>query len=100
MTPLYLDILLHYHRFPSVQYPKIGLPAVHNAIKDLIMIEILEELSTIGRAAEMVRGGTTTVRLTERGKAWIKLILDTPLPFKKTVWVDSAGNQINLEDEM
>jgi len=81
MSPSDLEVLIHYHCFP-LKHPRCNAPAVIQAIKMFLRDEIIKE-------CENDSGYTTT----EKGRAWVKMILSTPYPTQQ--WVDDKGNVIN-----
>ena len=79
MTPLGITVVLHYYTTPEA-LPNSDAPAVREMVSSLIRDGIL------GREAL----GLPFV--TDRGRAWIELLLRTPFP--RMAWVDENGNDI------
>ncbi len=82
MTPNDIEILIHYHSCPE-PHPRIHAPAVEDSIRNFLADGILELRKT---------DKEDTFRTTEKGRAWLQMILDTPYP--TLVWVDEKGNKI------
>lgn len=68
MTPLHIELVLHYHAIPE-QHPRHNAPAVIKYTRDLLAVGLIEEHSSAS-------GYTTTLR----GEAYIRMLLNTPLP--------------------
>ena len=79
LTPNELDVLIHYYVSPK-PHDRFDAPAVKDAINDFIDSGVIEPQ------------GHEHFRLTEKGQAWLKAILDTPIP--KQQWVDYTGKII------
>ena len=87
MTPNELEILIHFYvcREP---YPREHAPAVIEAINQLIKNDVI-----ILANREISDGvANRTYKTTEKGEAWLKTILATPMP--KCAWIDAQGNEI------
>lgn len=82
MSPSDLEVLLHYHR-TSMPHPRWDAPAVIGAIdgflKDGIIVENQENR-------------IKTYTITDKGKAWLTMILKTPMPL--TAWVDENNKVV------
>jgi len=78
MTPFELEILMHHHVCPR---PFQRQSELYEAIvRGFVASGIL----------------TDSLETTELGRAWISLILDIPIPQKKTVFVDQYNNIIDI----
>lgn len=75
MTPNDLEVLIHCYVSPE-RHPRIDAPAVREAIKKFIRDGIIDERH----------------RTTEKGEAWLELILRVPYP--KKAYVDEEGKVI------
>lgn len=75
MSPFKMDVLMHYYCM-AVPHPKVMSKGVQEYIHDLVEdgVMIMDEESGTG------------FRMTEKGYAWIQMILDTPMPI--SVWTD------------
>jgi hypothetical protein len=78
MTPNDIEVLIHCHVSPS-PHPRANAPAVQGAL------EWLREAGLIIKGAEYF--GTT-----ERGRALVQVLCDTPFPAQ--AWVDKDGKVI------
>jgi hypothetical protein len=74
MTPNDLEILIHYYVSPA-PHPREEAPAVRESVKMFLTLHVLE----------VVDYG---FRVTEKGQAWLRLILATPLPVCGKRWID------------
>ena len=81
MTPNDLEILIHFN-CSGEPHPRRSAPAVKDSIKMLEMLNLIE-----GRTDE-------SYNTTERGKCYMKLLCNLPLPEK--VWLDKDGKEIKL----
>ena len=91
MTPFELDILLHYYSIAE-DHPVVNRkPPIWPETRKAFLDEGLMELVPMGEVR------WATYRLTERGQAYIKAILEVPLPVKKWVmpeprlWTDTIN---------
>ena len=84
VTPSDLKILIHYFVSPS-PHPRIEAPAVKEATERFLSDGILEYNSEDGVCAD-------GYRVTGTGKAWIKMILDTPYP--ELAFIDPRTNRL------
>lgn len=76
MTPLHLEILLHYYISPD-PFPR----------KSATISQYTEDLS----AKQLLKQSAfnpTVFKVTERSELWIKRALETPLPVQRWVWED------------
>ncbi len=98
LSPLELKILLHYH-VCNMQYPNVGHKLVDEAIRGFIQDGVLTTYSIKEIADALTDGSTDTAtgKLSDKGKAWVNMILSTPVPVQKTIWVDSVGNPVNMQ---
>lgn len=81
-TPNDIEVLIHCHCSPNV-HPRADAPAVIETIERFLNDEIIERsLRNEG-----------TYNTTDKGRAWLKCILNVPYPTQR--WVDSNGNAIN-----
>ena len=78
-SPLEIEVLLHYYYSPD-PHPKHNTEGVVN---------IIHKFRNHGIFTDQVQP-----YLTDKGKAWLHLILNTPYP--KQVFVDQFGNVIEL----
>lgn len=86
MTPNDIEVLIHCHISPS-PHPRIGMSAVAGAIKMLKHNGLIRNESGMD---DMV-----CWRTTERGKAFLQVLCDTPLPTQ--AWVDQDGDVIDFD---
>ena len=81
MTPLHIDILIHYH-VSSTEYGKefnnFDAPAVKDAINWMIGANLIE--------AEHDVACERAYRTTDKGAFYIDAICNLPLPQKRMVW--------------
>lgn len=82
MTPDEMDILMHHHISPD-RHPRFQAPTVRSAITKFLDDGIFER-----RQVPYTREFPNIYRLTEKGHAWLTLILGTPCPVPSPVWVD------------
>ena len=80
MTPNDLEILIHCNVCPE-PHPRLHALAVEESIRNFIRDGILE-----------VGEKENTFKTTEKGRAWLQMILKTPYP--ALVWVDEDGWKI------
>ena len=78
MTPNDIDVLLHYHVSPRL-HENFSAPEVMGATSRFVVDGILES------------HGDSYIT-TDRGHAWIEMILRVPYP--RQVWVDEKGTEI------
>lgn len=78
MTPLAIEILLHFHVSP-LPHPLSAYPAVADEIESQLRDGLIEEEKA-------------SYRTTERGKAHIRQLCN--LPFPTQMWADKDGNKI------
>lgn len=84
LTPLGLQILLHYH-MSFDPHPEIDSMSVCRSIAEFLENEVLKESDKKSRGCYV---------LTDKGRAWLKCIFNTPMPRQKTVWVDENNKII------
>jgi len=77
MTPNDLEILIHCYVSPE-EHPRINAPAVMESIGKFVDDDILEERIT--------DGDKMLFKVTEKGVAFLRMILSTPYPIK--VWIN------------
>lgn len=77
-TPNNIEVLLHYHVYPST-HPRISAPAVQDATQMLLACG----------AIKPVDNHYTTTR---KGAAWVKLLCRTPEPVE--AYIDQYGEII------
>ena len=82
MTPLDIEVLIHCHVCPA-PHPKLGAPAVEEAIRMFEHNKIIEREEDLG-----------CYRTTDRGKALVRILCSTPFPEQR--WVDQNGNIIDV----
>ena len=80
MTPSDIEVLLHYNANHG-PHPRSHAPAVRDTIEKFIRYSIIEATSDKGELG-----------LTPKGKAWLSLICNVPMP--TPAWVDAQGNVI------
>ena len=78
MTPIKLDILLHCHISPTA-HPQYDSPAFRVELQNLMEEDIVRSTSKENIFA-----------LTQKGEAWLRLILETPMPILQ--WIDPRNN--------
>ncbi len=92
MSPLDIEVLLHYHSMDG-HHPRVPAPAVENAIQKLLSHDILRirpmPPSPAGSAPFMPYYTTTP-----RGAALVNVLCNTPYPEERTVFVDQNGKVI------
>jgi hypothetical protein len=74
-TPSGIEVALHYYSRP-VPHPRYDAGAVREAVDALVQLGLM-------RPDEQAGSG---YRFTEKGKTWIELLCETPMPVE--VWVD------------
>lgn len=84
MTPLKLKVILHCHTDP-LPHPRLDAPAVREAIEEFLAAGLIERAN----------GPNEIYRTTERGNAWITMLLVTPYP--KRAWIDAQNHVICVE---
>lgn len=86
-SPLEIELLFHCYVSPE-RFPRIGAPAVVEALLRFKVDGILQN-----------RGPDTDLlfEVTEKGKAWIEMILSTPYPV--SVWMSPARRPRIVETE-
>ena len=77
VTPLMLDMATHYFVHSFADYPLI--------LENEVRREQAEFLVEAGILAHSVEPGNTHYRITEKGTAWLEMILATPFPVQR--WV-------------
>lgn len=82
MAPVDLEVLLHYVG-SCEQHPKFDTPFVRKAIETFLTADILFH--------DKPNNNPSSITLTSRGEAWLKMLLQTPYP--RQVWVDQ-NNEI------
>ena len=70
MTPVEIEVLLHYYVFPT-DHPRLNTPAVKEAIRKWVREGIFEP---------------DTKKVTHRGSVLVKMLTDTPMPVRS--WKD------------
>ena len=70
MTPLHLEILMHYF-VSGTMFPR-STPTITEYQGHLVELGLLD----------------TELSVTEKGKLWIERVLNTPMPVQKWVWED------------
>jgi hypothetical protein len=88
VTPLELQILIHCHVSPE-QFPTFFAPVVVRVFNSYHMQKIIENDTQFSNAMNPY-----VFKLTPKGKAWLTLILDTPIPTAKVCYVDEKGEVI------
>lgn len=87
-TPSDLEVLIHFH-VCALPHPRAQAPAVQDAIRRFTNAGILEpEPAEGGQQAPAYYGCYQT---TEKGRAWLSMILATPYP--KTAYVDPRSGE-------
>ena len=79
MTPLEIEVLIHCHACPC-PHPRINAPAVWGTIKYF-------------QDQGLIRPVKNYYETTDRGKAMVYLLCNTPFPLQQ--WVDQYGNIIS-----
>ncbi len=80
-TPNDINVLMHYYACPE-SHPRAGSVAVRGSVDLFIQDEILTS------------NDDNEIRVTDKGRAWIEIILRTPYP--NQVWIDENGNKIDI----
>ena len=81
MSPSDIEVLIHCHVCPR-PHPRIDAPAVRDAINRFCDHGII------------IYTDENTYTTTDRGKAWLQMILNTPFPTR--AWVDKNGEVIDV----
>ena len=93
MTPNHLDILIHYYTAPG-DHPRIDAPAVEQAVEEFVSDGILwEDRDKIRMGNRPSNCGKYCI--TEKGRVWLLMILKTPYPTLKKIWIDGNDNIID-----
>jgi DNA-binding PadR family transcriptional regulator len=82
MSPSDLEVLIHCHAVAGV-HPRFDAPAVRDAIYRFRSDGIIEEHSLPCR---------NEFYTTEKGKAWLEMILRTPMPTE--AWIDPRTKEV------
>lgn len=82
-TPSDIEILIHYFVCPE-PHPRVHASAVKGTIAMYLNSDILEE-DTVFESG---------YKVTEKGHAWLQMILAVPYPIQR--WTDRDGNVIKL----
>lgn len=90
MTPLQIEMLLHYHCSCKTDYNNgdFNVPAVQEAIDWFLKVEVLKRRERTSRF---------TFELTLRGKVYVERLINTPLPEYETQHIIVTGG---LESEL
>lgn len=83
MSPLYLQMLLHFHCI-RVPFPNIDSPAQQDCLDDMLEAGLVYSLSA--------DQGVVLWRLTPRGNAHVLQLLALPLPTQ--AWIGADGKVI------
>lgn len=94
MSPLFIKIMLHFSGSPSpyvhpetpAKYPKAVLDIIEDAYSNLDLLT-RDPMVT-------ARYEDSTFALTPRGEAYVKRLLETPLPPKVETWVFGDGGDV------
>ncbi len=90
LTVMHLEVLLHCYTFADP-----WTPANRTSESARSAFEVLEREGYIHNPTDSGQGWAHDVwEVTDAGRAWVKLILSTPPPMKKEVWVDAHGKII------
>lgn len=79
LTPLHLEILIHYHASPHV-FPRSS-QCSDNYTRHLVSLGLLENAGV-----DVFDGCKAPFQLTEKGRAWLERVLSTPMPKQAWVW--------------
>lgn len=90
LKPAELEFLLHCYIFGE-PHPQEDAPTYKNAAQFFLREGIIANRSE----EERVEHGGGGYSVTARGKAWLQLILNTPMP--EAAWMDSEGKLIDTE---
>jgi hypothetical protein len=82
MSPSDLEVLIHCHAIAGI-HPRADAPAVRDVLERFRSNDIIEECSG-DRRGEFYT--------TERGKAWLEMILRTPMPVE--AWIDPRTKEV------
>ena len=80
-VPMAIEVLLHYHYSP-LSHPQIHAPVVKQAIERFVKDGIFMYDT----------GKDNQYRLTQKGTAWLNMILNTPYPEQQ--WIDSRTGDV------
>ena len=95
MTPNHIDILIHYYTTPG-DHPRIDAPAVEQTIEEFVSDGILwSSYGSVKLVNDKVTNHENKYYITEKGKVWLLMILKTPYPTLKKIWVDGNDNIID-----
>jgi hypothetical protein len=73
-TPNDIEVLIHYYA-SGERHPRVTAPAVQETLEQYCKDGIFERLEA-----------EPFFRVTEKGEAWLRMIIDTPYPKKQ--WID------------
>ena len=96
MTPLMLEILLHYY------YSRSDIDGISYQAQDLALRELELDLGLLKSNALIPgrpRQSEARFEVTDKGRVYVQMLLATPLP----IWADPrklpAGSTLHIEDE-
>ncbi len=81
-SPLEIELLIHFYACAE-DHPRRNAPAVEEAICNFVLDGIFELRSN-------------RIQVTEKGRAWLKVILSTEYP--SLAWVDKNGQVIDTKN--
>jgi DNA-binding HxlR family transcriptional regulator len=90
MSPYKLTVMIHIYCCPG-EFRESGIIESADAFSDTLEDMLLRGIINKSSLVDEVRKHPYS--LTEKGEAWLKAILSTPIP--KQVWVDSNGKIID-----
>jgi hypothetical protein len=94
-TPNHIEVLIHYY-LSSTDHPRLSSPAVKEIVREFVEDDIFEDISDF----TLEKINSPSFKLTEKGIAWLLMLLDTPYPIPKTIWLDQKGKPINTKREI
>ena len=80
-SPSDIEVLIHYFVSPTI-HPRIDAGAVKSTINTFLKDGIFVSDTT----------NSNYYQVTEKGRAWLKVIVNTPYP--KAIWVDQHGDKV------
>ena len=78
-TPNDIDVMLHYYASPTI-HPRADAPAVREATEMFVREGLLEP------------EGSHHYNATDKGAAWISMLLRVPFP--RVAWADDSGAEV------
>lgn len=87
-TPLRIELMIHFYVSPD-PYPRCSAPAVKRETEVLLRLGLI-----VAREQDCFTLEQDCFKATEKGKAWVKMICNTPVPIAATVtYTDPRNNE-------